>query len=145
MNFLKSIIFNIFLVQSIFLAFCKASEGIDTDKKTYYVEVVKGKEWLLENTTRIYSLVTTVSYIENGTKEPKEVTSEFSAPMGPEGCEAFDVEHTYSNYYYFVQPEGKYNLPNEKKSGGLPYSNWFEGRKLDGDVDGKIVTYCFAN
>jgi hypothetical protein len=104
-----------------------------------YVDITKGLEWLTENTTRIYSLVTEVEYIDDVTKKVIPVQSEFTAPMSAEGCESFDVDNKYSNYFYYNPPA---ETTDPKKA---PYSSWFEGRKLPGKVISKKITYCFAN
>lgn len=104
-----------------------------------YVDVTKGMEWLTENATRIYSLVTEVEYIDDATKEVLSVKSEFNPPVNAEGCESFDVESKYSNYFYYNPPA---EIADPKKA---PYSSWFEGRKLPGKVISKKITYCFAN
>lgn len=104
-----------------------------------YVDVTKGMDWLTENTTRIYSLVTEVEYIDDATKEVLSIKSEFNPPVNAEGCESFDVENKYSNYFYYNPPA---EIADPKKA---PYSSWFEGRKLPGKVISKKITYCFAN
>lgn len=134
---------SLFLVLFSFSNYTFAQANVSQDAQRAdvinYVDVTKGMDWLTENATRIYSLVTEVEYIDDATKEVIPVKSEFNAPVNAEGCESFDVENKYSNYFYYNPPA---EVADPKKA---PYSSWFEGRKLPGKVISKKITYCFAN
>lgn len=133
---MKSIVFLTFMF---FLPLFLTSPILaQTPRVAIDAEEEKNLEWFISNTTRIYSLVTQVEYMDSITKEKMTKVSEFSSPNDASDCEVFDVNKNYTEYFHYKSIE---QLNTNTSSG---FSNWFEGVRLSGPVMQKEIVYCFA-
>lgn len=106
--------------------------------ETQYMDV--NLDWFAKNTTRIYSLISEVHVIMEGETEATILKSELSGAVKmATDCEKFDVDNKYTNNVYYYKHEESLG----PKDPG--YSNWFEGKKLNGKVIKRVIDYCFAN
>jgi hypothetical protein len=134
---LKSVVFLMsVLLSGTFATAQDADQNINS--KIQFIDVQKGMDWLSENATRIYSLTTEIDTLDEQTGITANIKSEFISPKTSEECEKYDVENKYSNYFYYSHTE-------EVKKDGPGYSSWFEGKKLEGKVVKKVISFCFAN
>lgn len=136
MNF-KSVVFLMSVLLSGTFAIAQ-DETQDPKTKTQFIDVQKGIDWLSQNTTRIYSLVTEIDVLDEQTQITSNIKSEFLSPKTSEECEKYDVENKYTNYFYYSHTE-------EAKKDEAGYSSWFEGKKMNGKVIKKVISFCFAN
>lgn len=106
------------------------AESVDSEKVSL--------EWLMENTTRIYSLVSEIEYeFEGRTYIQKSNLAPFV--IRARDCSRFDVDDKYTKGLFF-----KGGVVEEVGPNGPGLSNWIDDIKVIGTVTKRKLDYCFA-